>query len=115
MSNNEINGLANELEREYGAVYDYMPPTNMPGVRQLAGVPEDVHIVHGLNKPSYSFVPPNDWPIIAKRAIADIVEGFCCPRCGCGNCMCNNGIVGLLYRLLIFCFVVAVVYHIILK
>jgi len=34
-----------EFEREYGAVYKYSSPPIMPGIRRLAGVPEERHIV----------------------------------------------------------------------
>jgi hypothetical protein len=84
--------MDSDLNREFGSVYQYMSPTNMPGVRHLCGVPFATHYVNNLDTPYVSYqtvsnfpsscgtlgpnwVPPTDLPIIKKRKHVD-AENF---------------------------------------
>lgn len=48
--------MSPDINREYGSVYRYMSPPNMPGVRHLCGANEERYTVNDLNAPFSSFM-----------------------------------------------------------
>ena len=50
------NYVLDEYEREYGPVYNYMPYTDLAGVRDHSRVPNKIHMVRGLDDPISNYV-----------------------------------------------------------
>ena len=109
----------NNFDREYGSVYKYMSPTNMPGVRNHCGIPEAIHHVDDLDHPYCSYqtssefpaacgtlgpnwVAPDDLPIIKKR----MLEGFHNDNAGNRRGSCPTSFRDLLITILVLCIII---------
>lgn len=102
-----------EFEREYGAVYKYSSPPIMPGIRRLAGVPEEHHVLSvDLEAVNDNFIPSQyaefnkskcGKPTQVTSASGIGFEGFGPIR------------MRFLVRLLVFALIIALLFYIIKK
>jgi hypothetical protein len=94
-----------DVSMDFDSLYDYSSPPIMPGVRKLCGVPEEKHIVKGLNDVKYNFFPHEIPAYNNPKCIAPFYmnEGF-------GN---SQSFLDLLLRLVIFIILVAFIWYLI--